>query len=120
MGKKVIFGKQPSEVTTCLHDLVLWVNQLHLGNTDVHSGTSLLCLESSTYVHTLTSHARQKSWWSFKGFWVTKVYVSTPESLVPLPLEATTRKHSLEKTVSLDDWLFKRKKKKRCNSCCPY
>ena len=38
--------------------------------------------------------------------------VSTPESLVPLPLEATTRKHSLEKTVSLDDWLFKRKKKK--------
>ena len=51
-GQESSFSRQLSEVATCLHDLILWVDELHLGNADVHSGTSLLRLESSTHIYT--------------------------------------------------------------------
>lgn len=58
MVKKVISVDNYSEVATCLHDLILWVDQLHLWNTDVHGGTSLLRLESSIHRYTHYLNAR--------------------------------------------------------------
>lgn len=71
-GKESSFSWQLFEGATCLHNLVLWVDQLHLRNADVHSGPSLLCLESSTYKYTHTLNTRGK-WCLFKVFLIANI-----------------------------------------------
>lgn len=91
-------GPRPA---TCLHDLVLGVDELHLRDADVHGGPRRLRLESRDR-HTDTSHSRGKRQCS-KVCPPGNVYTSTSDATIKSILLGTTN--------SLRGLLFLKKRK---------